>query len=242
MLLTRPPHARCAREEDCSSFFFFDYFLEINKEVEVLMKFKPSSNNNPHNVFYPGYVFRITAGNTPFVPGSWSKNSTIPRLGPSDTLYFSPAIYTWVKHVFTNKDDKLYAIQRPKSLTPDTMCCGINSHYHFCVTKHPELLSKLENAIRTKNYNDPALKKMFQEHEQRVQARFGKKLSAMKGGEYMGTLGEFDSNHPVDSYPELILKIGMFSSCKWEELVYKGDDKFIGKKSKKLFKIEQTIY
>ena len=63
----------------------------------------------------------------------------------------------------------------------------------------------------------------------------------MKGGLYLGTLGEFDSNHPKDSYPEIIIPANILKGCSWEELEHIGKGVFKGKKTKKIFRLEQKI-
>lgn len=189
-------------------------------------------------VFYQEYLFRITDSISPFSYGSWSKDNR--PLTATDEIYVSPCIYAWVNHYFNKNDERIFAIERPV-LSKDTMCCGINSHYNYCHNHCPSLLPKLREAILKHDYSDPDLKKMFKEHERRVMARFGKKLSQMKGGLYMGTLGEFDKNHPKDAYPEIIIKLDEIRSCKFEELDYIGKGVFVGKKSKKHFELEQEL-
>ena len=200
------------------------------------MKFRPSSE-----IYYPEYVFRVADGRTPFLPGSWSKSNELSNPGPKSLLYFSPVLYSWIHNWFNNESNRVFAILRPKKLSKDTMCCGVNSHYHYCFTKCPQLLPKLVEAIKTKNYRDTEIQKMFKEHEDRVMKRFGRKLRDMKGGEYMATLCEYDATHPLNAYPELILSIDTFSGCKWEELEYVRSNIFRGKASKKIFRIEQTL-
>lgn len=189
--------------------------------------------------FYVEYVFRITDGNNPLKSGSWSKDN--PLENATDEIYISPVIYSWIGHYFKNETDRIYAIKRPKNLTGTTMCCGLNSHYHFIHTKHPELLKKMRDAVINNDYSDKQLQKAFKEHEQRVLKRFGKKLSEMKGGLYLGTLEYFDKYHPKDAYPEIIISSKLLKGCEWEELEHLGRGVFKGKKSKKTFRIEQTI-
>lgn len=191
--------------------------------------------------FHTDCLFRITTGSTPFKDGgSWSaQNVGVEERDPS--VYVTPVLYTWIKHYFESDNDRIFVLERPKDLTADTMCCGLNSHYHFCYTKHPELLAKMTTAVLTKKFNDPELKKMFAEHEARVLKKFGKKLSELKGGLYLATLGEYDATHPKDAYPEIIINPKRLEKCKWEELIYLGGVKFKGKKTGKIFSIEQPL-
>ena len=183
------------------------------------MSFKYALPQREQPQFYPEYLFRITsgAGTNPFIPGASSQTLDLGK-NKSIYLYFSPVLYSWIRHWFENAGDKLYAIVRPKTLPSDLMACGLNSHYHYCFTKRRDLLPKMVKAILTKDYKDPELQKMFKEHESRVMQKFGKKLSEMKGGEYLATLQEFDTLHPANAYPEIIMDPKLLAGCKWEEL------------------------
>lgn len=196
-------------------------------------------NFGENREFYLDYLFRITDGDSPFQLGSWSKDN--PKENASNEIYVSPVIYSWASHYFKSKSDRIFAIKRPKTLSTKTMCCGINSHYHYCHNHRKDLLPKLVAAILKHDYSDPELKSMFKEHEERVKKRFGKHLKEMKGGLYMASLKEFDSTHPHDAYPEIIIPAQNLIKCSWEELEHLGKGIFKGKKSKKIFKLEQSL-
>lgn len=189
--------------------------------------------------FYPNYLFRITSGNSPLQFGSWSDVN--PLDNATGEIYVSPCMYSWIGHYFKSETDRIFAISRPGTLSKLTMCCGINSHYHFIHTKYPKYIPKMKKAVINHDYKDKDLQRLFKEHSERVMKRFGKKLSEMKGGEYLGTLDEFDHNHPKDAYPEIIIDPRLLNGCSWEELEHLGKGVFKGKKSKKTFRLEQSI-
>ena len=183
------------------------------------------------------YLFRITPGKTPFHVGSAAKDMGFTGK-IKDDFYVSPALYPWIHKYFNNEDNNVFAIERP-NLSPLTMCCGINSVYHYVYcNKDLETINFVKDCIIKKKFKHPRLVSLINELEGRVKKRFGKTLKQMKGGTYLGTLADWDK-HPVkEGYPEIIMKIKDLKGCKWEQLDYIKKDLFVGQKSKKEFRIE----
>lgn len=184
------------------------------------------------------YLFRITPGKTPFHVGSAAKDMGFTGK-IKDDIYVSPALYPWIHKYFNNEDNNIFAIERPSNMNPLTMCCGINSVYHYVYChKDLETVNFVKDCVIRKNFKHPRLLKLIDELNEKVKKRFGKTLKQMKGGTYLGTLMDWDK-HPVkEGYPEIIMKIKELRSCKWEQLDYVKGDLFVGQKSGNKFKIE----
>lgn len=184
------------------------------------------------------YLFRVAPGKTPFHVGTSAKemgfNGKI-----KDDIYVSPALYPWIHKYFNNEDNNVFAIERPSNMNLLTMCCGINSVYHYVYChKDQKTRDFVKDCVIKKNFKHPRLIELINELNERVKKRFGKTLKQMKGGTYLGTLMDWD-NHPVkDGYPEIIMKIKELRGCKWEQLDYVKEDFFVGQKSGNKFKIE----
>jgi len=189
------------------------------------------------------YLFRVAPGKTPFSVGTASRTDDIGWKGRlTDTIYVAPCMYSWIRHWFNNEDDHLFAIKRPSNLNPLMMCCGINSHYHYCYVHHKELVPKFEKCVITHNYNDPDIQDLIKEHDKRSKERFGSDYrTRLKGYEYHATLHEWDQHHPSDGHPELILNPNLLRNCEWEELLYVKRDIFVGKESGLTFQIEHKL-
>ena len=138
------------------------------------------------------YFFRITPGKTPFHVGSAAKD-----MGFSgkikDDIYVSPALYPWIHKYFNNEDNNVFVIQRPSNINPLTMCCGINSVYHYVyLNKDKKIVSYVEDRIIHHDFKDKVILELTKELNERVKKRFGKTLKEMKGGTYLGTLMDWD--------------------------------------------------
>ena len=184
------------------------------------------------------YLFRVTPGKTPFHVGTSAKDMGFSgRI--KDDIYVSPALYPWIHKYFNNEDNNVFAIERPSNMNPLTMCCGINSVYHYVYTnKDDEVVSYVEDRIAHHDFKNKVILELTKELNERVKKRFGRTLKQMKGGTYLGTLMDWDK-HPVkEGYPEIIMKIKELRGCKWEQLDYVKEDLFVGQKSGNKFKIE----
>ena len=101
-----------------------------------------------------------------------------------------------------------------------------------------ETVNFVKDCVIKKNFKHPRLISLINELNEKVKKHFGKTLSQMKGGTYLGTLKDWDE-HPVrEGYPEIIMKIKELRGCKWEQLDYVKGDLFIGQKTGKEFRIE----
>ena len=184
------------------------------------------------------YFFRVAPGKTPFHVGTSAKE--IGFTGKiKDDIYVSPALYSWIRKYFDNEDNNVFAIERPSNMNPLTMCCGINSVYHYAyVHKDLETRNFVRDCVIRKNFKHPRLLELINELNEKVKKHFGKTLSQMKGGTYLGTLMDWDKHQTKDAYPEIIMKIKELRGCEWEQLDYVKGDLFIGQKSCNKFKIE----
>ena len=189
------------------------------------------------------YLFRITPGKTPFHVGSAAKSYGYEGGRLSKNVYVSPALYSWINHYFNHEDDRVFAIERPSNMNPITMCCGINSVYHYVYTnKDEETITYVQNCIIHHDFKNKVILELTNELNERVKRKFGKTLKQMKGGTYLGTLMDWDRKPVKDAYPEIILEdVRIIRGCKWEELEYIKDRLFIGKQSGKEFMIEYPL-